>query len=84
VTSGVLGTLMDAARLVDRGILPEGPGQRSLGAVAVTNYSRRKHGDGDPDVQVCLVVEGGHVATGFIDARWQRDCVWGLGVVLLR
>ena len=42
--------------------------------MAVTNYSDRR--PGDPEVMVELTTDNGHSATGFIDARQQRDGIW--------
>jgi len=41
--------------------------------VAVTNYSERRHGDPDVEIQFN---HAGQTVTGFIDARRQNDGVW--------
>jgi hypothetical protein len=41
--------------------------------MAVSNYSDRR--PGDPEVMVELTTDTGYTATGFIDARQQRDDV---------
>lgn len=50
------------------------PGRRSVVRVTVSHYSERR--PRDPEVMVELTVDGSRPATGFIDARQQRDGAW--------